>query len=311
VTVNYASRDGTAIAGKDYSPTRGPLTIKAADTEAWIVVKVLADTTFEADEDFFVDLSNTITATIDVGTADGIFQNDDSAPGIAIGDARASEGDGHGLATRMLVPVAVSAAAGLPVSVHYVATGYCAAGGPIVGFNGKCDEPRGTVEFPADDGSMQFITIPIWGNLTHQPDRQFTITLSNPVNGRIGRANATATVVDNDPVPAFAVEDSQVTERDSGKTRVNLRVTLSNPTVEDAPFRAETVQGLANPNADYGAVSDYAGVIPAGATSATVAVDVNGDTEVEPDEYFYLNVFSLSAAATGATYGTVTIIDDD
>jgi hypothetical protein len=161
VTVNYASRDGSAVAGKDYSPTKGPLTIKADDTEGLIVVKVFADTTFETDEDFFIDLSNTITATIDVGTAQAIIQNDDPAPGIAIGDARGPEGDGSGLATRVVVPVALSAAAGLPVTVQYMTTGYCAAGGPIVGFQGKCAEPRGTVEFPADDGSMQFITLPI------------------------------------------------------------------------------------------------------------------------------------------------------
>jgi hypothetical protein len=34
VTVNYATRDGSAVARKDYSLTSGPLTIKAVDTDA-------------------------------------------------------------------------------------------------------------------------------------------------------------------------------------------------------------------------------------------------------------------------------------
>src|SRR5437588_11762092 len=101
-------------------------------------------------------------ATIDVGTAKGTILNDDPAPWVAIGDAKRTEGDSTGTPTRMLVPVALSATAGVPVTLHYDTVGYCSAGGPFVSFKGRCDEQHGAVEFPADDGSTQLITIPIW-----------------------------------------------------------------------------------------------------------------------------------------------------
>jgi Calx-beta domain-containing protein len=48
-----------------------------------------------------------------------------------------------------------------------------------------------------------------------------------------------------------------------------------------------------------------------GETSKTVGVTVNGDTTVEPDESFTLNLTNASGAALSRSTGTATIVNDD
>jgi hypothetical protein len=50
VTVNYATSDGTATAGEDYSAADGSLTFMPGDTERPISVLLQEDTIYEGDE---------------------------------------------------------------------------------------------------------------------------------------------------------------------------------------------------------------------------------------------------------------------
>jgi glucose/arabinose dehydrogenase len=78
VNVSYATADGTAIAGSDYTATSGGLTFNPNDRTKTITVPIIGDTTLEPDETFFVRLSNPTSATIAVGQGIGTIVNDDS-----------------------------------------------------------------------------------------------------------------------------------------------------------------------------------------------------------------------------------------
>src|SRR4029079_1160246 len=54
VTVQYATANGTATAGSDYTGTSGSLTFAPGQTSLTVTVPVLGDTLDEADETFFV-----------------------------------------------------------------------------------------------------------------------------------------------------------------------------------------------------------------------------------------------------------------
>jgi Calx-beta domain len=59
VTVDYNSTDGTAtLADNDYQLASGTLTFNPGETSHTITVLVNGDTTFEPDENFFINLSN-------------------------------------------------------------------------------------------------------------------------------------------------------------------------------------------------------------------------------------------------------------
>ena len=77
VTVDYATADGTAKAGEDYTATSGTLTFAAGETSKTVNVPVLDDTVDEGSETFTLRLSNAAGARIGDGEATGTITNDD------------------------------------------------------------------------------------------------------------------------------------------------------------------------------------------------------------------------------------------
>ena len=71
VTVAYATSDGTATAGADYTATSGTLTFQAGDTSKTVSVPVLGDQQNEGSETLTLTLSNATGATISDGDATG------------------------------------------------------------------------------------------------------------------------------------------------------------------------------------------------------------------------------------------------
>ena len=80
VTVDYATADGTATAGSDYTATSGKLTFAAGETEKTVSVPVLADDHDEGSETLALRLSNAEGASIADGEATGTITNDGAIP---------------------------------------------------------------------------------------------------------------------------------------------------------------------------------------------------------------------------------------
>ena len=78
VTVNYATSDGTASAGTDYTAIASTLlTFNPGETTKTFNVVVAGDADVEADETFTVTLATPTNATLADGTGTGTIQNDD------------------------------------------------------------------------------------------------------------------------------------------------------------------------------------------------------------------------------------------
>ena len=80
VTVDYATADGTATAGDDYTATSGTLTFAAGETSKTVSVPVLEDNHDEGSETLTLRLSNAQGATIADGEATGTIANSDAIP---------------------------------------------------------------------------------------------------------------------------------------------------------------------------------------------------------------------------------------
>ena len=81
VTVDFATQNGTAVGGSDFTPVDGVLTFAPGETVKTVVVPVLGDTAVEPDETFGVVLTGPSGAVLGanaVGT--GTLRNDDAAP---------------------------------------------------------------------------------------------------------------------------------------------------------------------------------------------------------------------------------------
>ena len=88
VSFQAATRDGTASSASDYVARTVSGTIAAGATDASLTVQINGDTTFEANETFFVDVTNVVGADVADGTALGTILNDDVRPLTAIHDVQ-------------------------------------------------------------------------------------------------------------------------------------------------------------------------------------------------------------------------------
>ncbi|MEH6422412.1 Calx-beta domain-containing protein [Pseudomonas sp. CGJS7] len=77
VTVHYASADGTAVAGSDYTPVSGTLSFAEGQNSATITVLVNNDNEVEEDETFFVRLSAPTGAQLGDAEGKGLIASDE------------------------------------------------------------------------------------------------------------------------------------------------------------------------------------------------------------------------------------------
>ena len=111
VAVDYATSDGTATAGSDYTATSGTLTIPAGEPRATIAVLILQDTDDESDETFSVTLTRPAGALLTITTAEvtATIKDDDGATEAYFGRTAYSvtEGESRPI-TVNLIPAATA-----------------------------------------------------------------------------------------------------------------------------------------------------------------------------------------------------------
>jgi predicted extracellular nuclease len=118
--------------------------------------------------------------------------------------------------------------------------------------------------------------------------------------------------------PTLGINDVSQAETDSGTTTFTFTVSLTSPAgAGGVTFDIATADGTAqddNPateDNDYVAKSETGRTITSGNSSAMFTVDVNGDTNVEPNETFFVNVTNITGATAGDVQGQGTITNDD
>jgi len=112
------------------------------------------------------------------------------------------------------------------------------------------------------------------------------------------------------PLPGISINDLAVAEGNTGITNFSFNVTLSSTSKQTISVDYATSPGTAALGEDYQPASDTLVFAP-GETVKAVTVLVNGDTQVEPNETFFLNLSNPVNAAIQKTQGTGTIINDD
>jgi len=111
---------------------------------------------------------------------------------------------------------------------------------------------------------------------------------------------------------SLAVNDVSVLEGNAGTTAFTFTVSLSSPAGESGvTFDIATADNTAIAPGDYTAKSLTSQTIPAGNSSYSFTVLVNGDGNAETNETFFVNVTNVTGATIGDGQGTGTILNDD
>ncbi len=109
--------------------------------------------------------------------------------------------------------------------------------------------------------------------------------------------------------PVLSIDDDIVVEGDTGSNTADLLVTLSPAASQTVTVDWATSDGTAT-SGDYASDSGTL-TFPAGQTGKTISVVVYGDTVVEGNEFFNVNLSNASNADISDGQGRCTITDDD
>jgi Calx-beta domain/FG-GAP-like repeat len=192
VTVTYATADGSATAGSDYQAQNGTLTFAPGETSKPITVLVNGDRIGEANEAFFVVLSNPGNATIADGTGQGTGTILDDEPHISISDVTKKEGNGK-KTVLFTFTVTLSAAYDQAVTMSYRTVD-----GTATTSNNDYTAKTGTLTF-APGETTKTITIEVKGDSKKETDEYFYLDLfGNSSNALFTKKRGIGTILNDD-----------------------------------------------------------------------------------------------------------------
>ncbi|WP_170114188.1 Calx-beta domain-containing protein, partial [Kangiella spongicola] len=302
VSFNYTTNDGTATAGSDYTAVSGTETFVGNLGESiTISVPILEDTLVEGSENFTLDLSALTNSGVTFSDAQGlgtITDNDNAA--VTINDMTVDESDGTATFTVTLDNEVVGGTV-----VNYSFTNGTATGGD------DFDNTAGSVVFVGTPGETQTFNVTIFEDTIVEGTETFTVNIDavNPLVTDTDTGLGTITDNDNLVVSVAATTAAASEPNVDGEFTVSLNTTSSTATTVTIGYT-----GSATDTSDYtltGADGTTSVVIPAGATTALVTVDVIDDLMTEGDETVVATISSVSNGTIGTATDTVTISDND
>ena len=209
LSVDYATADGSAIAGQDYTATSGTLNFTSGETSKTIQVPILDDAVTEQEEDFTITLRNTsnpeVVGAPSVQTVN--VQDHGTVPFIAIFDAPQVLEGNTGTSTQAVFNVILSAATGRTVTVNYATGNVNASGGAACGAQGVDYESKtGTLTFQPGTSTAS-IAVKVCGDRFAEANEFFVVNLSNPSNATLALDQGSGRI-DNDDVLELILEES-------------------------------------------------------------------------------------------------------
>lgn len=310
VSVEFRTKDGTALKGQDYVQKEDSVTFDKGEYGDKIIdIDIKDDELYEGTESEFFNvelfgLTNT-SVKMDKATGKGTINDNESKPLISVENIAVEEGDSD--KTTASFTVSLSTASASEVSVDYATSDV----------NAKAEKDytaaTGTLKIPAGQKSG-IINVDVLGDKVYEDDETFKLILSNSQGADIDASKGTAicTIKDNDPIPALKFEgevpvEVSVKEGDSGTTQQELKVELEAAREKEVIIDYVTEDGTATTaDNDYIPLSDKLKFAP-NETTKSIIVSVVGDKTGEPDESFYVTL----KTKTGDIKAEVIIKDDD
>lgn len=300
VSVGWATADGTATAGTDYTAASGRAVIPRGHRVAFANVSVIGDTTQESNEYFKVRLFRPFGARIvDRVAFVEIIDNDVTPPAkptLDVADAKVVEGG------TLHFKVSLSKPSSGAVTFDFATadnTAKAPADYQATSGNDKV--------IPAGETSV-YVTVKTFDN-AGTGDKTMFLNISDVKGAVAGDLHAVGTIVDNDALPVLSVH-SLGAVKEGGV--VHFKVELSKAATGPVTFHYATADHTATAPSDYTAIPDSVKTIAAGDTSVIITVQTNDPAPdvAEPTESFFFRISN----PTGATLGdaqALGVIEDD
>jgi uncharacterized protein len=246
------------------------------------------------------------------GADDGLAVDDFSLtpqnvtpPNLTINDVSLNEGNAG--TTSFTFTVSLSAPAGPGGVTFDIAT----ADGTATQPSDYTQKSLTAQTIPAGSSTYSF-TVLVNGDTTPETNETFFVNVTNVTGANVTDGQGQGTIVNDDAAPNLTINDVTLNEGNAGTTTFTFTVSLSAPAPGGGvTFDIATADGTATAGSDYVARSLTSQTIPAGSSTYTFDVTVNGDTTPETDETFFVNVTNVTNAIVTDGQGLGTIVNDD
>jgi Calx-beta domain/Subtilase family len=189
-SVNFATANGTATAGSDYTAVDQTVSFAAGETTKTVVVPITDDSLIEGNETVQLSLSTPSTGATLGSPSSATLTIVDNDRAFAFSSAGYSVGEGDGTATVTINRTGLTTGSD---SVHFaMVNGTAKAGSDFRNVSQ-------TVSFAPGETSKT-ISVPITNDKVHEANETVSLTLSGPSLGAVlgSPSTATLTIVDND-----------------------------------------------------------------------------------------------------------------
>lgn len=258
--------------------------------------------------------ANTIFATnsVDSGNNDNWNFGSVAQPGtIQLSSATYSVSENVGVAT--ITATRTGGSDGVVGVSYSTNAGGTATAGTCAG-GADYEAASGTLSWPDGNSTAQTFTIPICDDATDEPDETVNLSIQTPTGGAtLGTPNtAVLTIQDNDATPTISIDDVRGLEGNPPDGSIfAFSVTLSNPSSSTVTVQYSTADDSATAPGDYTAVSNGVITFLPGDTVESAQITIITDTDLEPDETFFVNLSSPTNATIADGQGIGTIQNDE
>jgi Calx-beta domain len=321
----YSTSDQTATGGGqcsagnvDYvSLFNGGLNFSATETSKTIVITTCGDSIDEPDETFVINLfTPTGGATYAKNQGRGTLVDDDPAPDVRISNASLTEG--NAAQANLSLNVTLSNPSAFTITVDFATAANTATAGTNCGGNIDFLTTSGTLTFNPLTSNPKTVSVPICGDTAIESSETFRVNLSNAAHASIAVSQATATITNDDIQPNISINDVTRNEGNAGTANANFNVSLSVAGTNQITVNyttvpvAPTVEGpCGTGNHDYEVATGTLTFNPGGALVQAVPVHICGDTVVEVNDLFRVNLSNATNANISDNQGQGTITNDD
>ncbi|MEO7558568.1 MAG: Calx-beta domain-containing protein [Gammaproteobacteria bacterium] len=299
-TVDYATSDGTALAGNDYTTTTGTLSWANGEFGSkTFSVPILNDGVAEPKENFNLSLSNPTNGVTITPNATAVFSiaanTGTTASTLQFSNANYSVTEGTATAT---VAVTRSGSSTGSASVNYASSDGTATAGS------DYTASSGTLSFAAGELSKTF-TVPITDDTLVESSESVNLSLTAPTGATLGSPDtAVLTIADNDSGGSTTTATVNFNSSAFGGTEgTAVVITVYRATSSAGAFSVDysTSNGTAIAGSDYTATSGTLRWANGEVGSKTFTVPLLQDGVSEPKESINM---ALSNPTNGATLGS-------
>jgi hypothetical protein len=301
VFVEYQTVDDTASAPLDYTYRKGLVMFPPGVTNQSIYLTINGDKISESNEVFGIIFGGHTNCVINKNKISCEILDDDPLPAVSVSDSSCIEGD-FGV-QKMVFIVELSNISSEVVTVEYSVASDSASNGSD--FEGK----TGVLVFPP--GLLtQTLFINIIGDRIDEVNESFILKLKSVSHGVIGRGEAFGLIIDDDDLPEISVSDKTVVEGDSGSSVLIMPVKLSRPSSRTVRLNYKTSDVSAISGVDYEEKNGQLVFLP-GVTNQVIIVNINGDTLVEENEVFRVEIYNPFNAVLIDKSAICLVLNDD